>query len=315
MATQQGHEIKFEIITPSVLSPADGRSNITCGNGWEFATEIRKSYRGVDRFSELLPPIHEQWDAVAENLNISIPILVTQRFQQNLTDAISSASEMLSSYKAEGNIDDANFKAIKMMIDRANHYLNSAISLQNWWKDYSNDHYVQNNKIHPIGRWPLEQESVGSGCDNKFYPQKVDFYAGPQIGTVKMHCPKPFYKNWHDRDRSVFRKLMSAAIHNCRCAQEAAATVAVYNKNKKYYYSSGAGAGLSIKYAPKKSATTTAPDLGSGIAREEDDPPDFTGEMDHTSISRDATVSKKKKKDSSALIIGAAAIGLIILRK
>lgn len=336
MSVPQGLEVDFDIVFPNVKSPAAGRSDKVCGVDWETEAQIRKPYKGVDQYVEVLPPVYHSFEASASNLNQSIPVLVSQDFKSSIKSAISLAREILDEYREGGNIDDGNFSAIGSMIDRAEKYYNFAVSLQDFWENYSSGIYIHNGITNHIGKWPLEQEEFGNGCGNMTYPSQVDFYAGPQVGNVPLDCPQGYHVAWHKRDRVAFRQLMIAAIFNCRCAQEAAATVGIYNKNKKSYYSRH-GAGLGLQYAPKKKKSSeinksiiSAKFSSSPGAEGDDAPPDFTGTLGSSGTeiepgtpgdpgsqgsSAGPEKVKRKKKDNSILIIGAAAIGFMLMKK
>ena len=144
-------------------------------------------------------------------------------------------------------------------------------------------------------------------------------------GTVSFGCPTQKATNEHEYDRQMVFKLLNAAVLHARCAQEGAAFVGTYNRNKKSSsgkaadmigYMPGAAnqeaekkmqswSGGAVSSRPKRGereGSMKIPDLGSGSSG---------GEIAEGEVS----APKKRKKDNTLLIAGAAALGLLALKK
>ncbi len=313
--------INFEVKKPSMKSPGAGMENIHCGADWNIQTEIRSPYKGVDRFVNTLPVIFgdmaaltfmsEGYENVAPNLNTSIPILVGNSFREKLAEAIQGARELLDNYDDEGYIDSKNRSAIKAMIDKASKYLAKANEFRLYWKD----DYNSDPGKGPLG-WPLEIEKALHGCEFKQAPDKGEFYTMTKDGakTVSFACPTEQEKSQHEDDRFRYFRLMEAALFNCRCAQEAAAAVGTYFRNKEYF-DSRAGAGTTVKYVPptkeariKFERATVIPE----VELEGELPPMIPEDPEEEVAPAPA---KKKKKGNTILLAAAAGLGLMMIRK
>jgi hypothetical protein len=102
--------------------------------------------------------------------------------------------------------------------------------------------------------------------------------------------------------------MMRATVITIRCAQEAAATVGIYNRNKKLYESSISGGmkiGKAIPSGGIGSIVSVSVDTGETIPGDPEDMDDSTTE----------STPKKKKKGNGLLIAGAAGLGLLLLGK
>lgn len=308
-------KIDFEIKTPTAKSPGKGRENSLCGRDWHINTEIRAPYKNVDKFVNVLPIIFADYAANDSNLNTSLPVLLGTDFRDKLKDAINGAQELLENYDDSGYIDEKNRTAIQGLINRADMYRGKANSLRVYWKDQ----YVSDPGTGPVG-WLLEQELAGNGCDYKASPEKGGIFTftedGP--GEVKFTCPTDLAKDHHESDRQAYYDLMIAALINCRCAQEAAAAVGTYHRNKEHYESQP-GAGMGVQFAPKKAAPKMGIAQMMPIDPEEEpdvEPPEIPEvEPEEEPEEEPPPPAKKKKKDNTLLIAGAAALGLLMLKK
>ena len=307
-------KIDFEIKIPTAKSPAAGRSDRPCGADWDIPVEIRAPYKNVDKFVNMLPMVYSLYEALSDDLETSLPIMVTSDFRSAVIDAIDGAAEMLDEYNDAGFMDGKNRSAIQKMIDRARSYVDHASKLKNYWKSEYSSHPGK----APPG-WPLEQELAGNGCEYKAAPEKGGIFTFTQDGPgeVNFTCPTTTDKDNHEADRTTFFKLMEAAVRNARCAQEAAAAVGTYYRNKDSYDSQPGGG--AVKYAPKKAEL---PKMGvakmpaippPGAGEPEEEPPVIEEEPEEEPPP--PPPAKKKKKDNTLLIAGAAALGLLMLKK
>lgn len=273
----------------------------TCGREWYSATPVRAPYKKVDKFVNNLPPIHHDAAAMNDDINVSIPVLVKRDFQDDLRDAIRGGEEILDNYVEHGYMDEKNRKAIQSMFDRAAKYLENALSLQLYWAE----HYTPDPQRAATG-WPLEQEEYGNGCDGKYAPEEGEAYTFTAQGadTVAFTCPSWNAFDDHRKDRKMFAVLMDSALVNCRCAQEAAAAVGTFYRNKEAYNEQYGG--MKLLYDPKKKK---GPSLK--VAPREPTPPGIP-EIGEEMPAPEAPA--KKKKDNTLLIAGAAALGILLLK-
>lgn len=305
-------KIDFEISYPKMKSPGKGREDETCGADWDINVEIRAPYKNVDKYLNVLPIIFAKYEALSGTLSDSLPIMVSRDFQDALRDAIDGATELLFDYNNAGYMDSKNRSSIDAMIDKARKYFEYALALQNYWESYSSD-----PGKGPVG-WRLEDELARDGCEYKAAPEKGGIFTMTKDGakTVNFTCPTDTDKDHHESDRQTFFKLMEAAMRTCRCAQEAAAAVGSYFRNKEHY-DSQPGAGMGVQFAPKKAAPKMGVAQMMPIEPEEEpeeEPPEIP-EVEPEEEPPPPPPAKKKKKDNTLLIAGAAALGLLMLKK
>jgi len=317
-------KIDFEIKHPKAKSPVQGRDN-PCGTSWHDQLEVRAPYKNTDKYLTVLPIMMEMGPyfttkstadhkGTEPDLEASLPSLVEQSVHNEIKEGIDGAQEWLDKYDDEGYIDSKNRSSIQGIINRARKYYDHARALQNYWKDS----YQPDPSRGPRG-WPLQNEHFGSGCDYKVAPDEGGIFTfGPGgAETVNFTCPTQTALDQHNEDRLKYFKLLKAALVNARCAQEAAAAVGTYFRNKEFY-DKQPGAGMSVKYAPKKKAI---PKMGVAKLVPETKPepppepePPVIPEVDEEP-EPEPTAPAKKKKDNTMLIVGAAALGLLMLRK
>lgn len=288
----------FEPIEPSMKSPVPSTANDVCGSNFHIEVEVRVPYQKIDKYVNVLPIIYEYYEVLSSDLNESLPRLASSEFQNKLQDAIAGAQELLNNYWNADFMDKGNRDSIQKMISRAQEYLDKAKKIQTYWNQYNPD-----SPKGPTG-WPLEQEKFGSGCDYKVAPEKGSIFTFGQgdkgAQSVSFTCPTQESKTNHEKDRAMFRKLLVAALRNCRCAQEAAAAVGTYMRNKA---EASATAGT-LQYTPK----TATPKRAIPMMPTPDEEPEVEEEAE-------APAPTKKKKDNTLLIAGAAALGLLMLKR
>ena len=287
----------FEPKTPSTKSPIPGKTGDTCGIDWHLNIEVRVPYKHIDNFVNVLPIIHQEYAAIDSDLSISLPILLGGEFQGKLQAAVTGAREILNTYTDGGYMDTKNRNAILVMVNRAQSYLSKAKALQKYWDEYSSD----------PGKgpgWPLSMATMGNGCEHEVAPKKGSIFtmSGGGPAVVEFVCPTQQSKSNHSVDRAMFYKLMRAALYNCRCAQEGAASVGTYNRNKEVFNSrASVGGVMQAPAAVKPKFGIMQATVGAG-----DEPDNEPAEEPE---------APKKKKDNTLMLVGAAAIGLLMLKK
>lgn len=299
----------ISIKRPTMKSPGEGRSDEMCGHDWDIQVEIRAPYKTVDKHVNVLPIAFHLFEAFSDDPDKAIPILVKDDFEAALLEAIDGADELLENYEESGYMDAKNYTAINTMIKRARAYTSFAMKLKNFWRDS----YNPDPGKGPRG-WPLEQNLPGNDCDNKSAPETGEIFTltegGP--GSVTFVCPTDHDKENHESDRQVFKDLLEAAMLNARCAQEAAAAVGTYYRNKEEY-ESRPGSGMAIQYGPRP--TEGMPKLKVVEPPIPPTEPEERPPIIEPDAEPEPTAPTKKKKDNTLLIAGAAALGLMMLRK
>lgn len=290
--------LDFDIKSPTTKSPSASEDGI-CGTSWGSAVEIRAPYRGVDQYVSVLPIMQEMipFPTKSSDLEAAVPNLGNKKFWDNILEGIDGASEILDQYDSAGYMDDKNRSAISRMIARSVKYYDHALALIKHWGNQT--------QFSPAG-WPLAI-MVPDYCDD--------------LGVGKGGCPTANDIADHESDQLLVFRLLLASIRNARCAQEAAASVGTYFRNKEAYKSQ-MGSGLGLKYSPKRAAPKlVAAQLGGASPEPDPGPPPVPGldegpedEGDGVDVG-ETTAPKKKKKDNTILIAGAAALGLLLLKK
>ena len=265
--------------------------------------EVRAPYKGVDKYSNVLPVAYGKLEISESDLSKSMPEISKTAFKDALKAAIQGAGEIAHGYRADGYIDDANNKVIWDLINLASKYSKQADEISKWWEtEYSPDPDKE------IYGWSIQDEKM-RGCPY-LAPNKGSLYMdiGNGAEMVDFTCPTEADKINHDKDRSAYQQLLLAALMNARCAQEAAATVGTYSRNKEVFDSVSGGRGLSN--APKrtgKSITANVPPKSSQPEEETDPETDTSEEMD-------TSEKPKKKKDNTILLAAAGILGLLMMK-
>lgn len=326
-------------VYPEFTSPVPGYS-VACGQSFHEVLEVRAPYRGTDQYVNALPIIYGdillgssddgQFDQV-------LRLALQPKVREDIAEGVEGAREMVKNYRRDGLIDSENNATINKMLNRAEDYLKKAARIQEFWED---DAYI-NNEL-PQG-WPLDQYWYPR-CENKFAPQKASILVMTPKGakTKEVTCPEKSVYEDHEMDRRLIVKLVQAALFNARCAQEAAASVGTYNRNKKLYLENEAKAGgkglqgegkggfggvkittatLDPKLIPGIKKATLDPDLidedAPQIPSEDDEPADDESGDEGDGLPESDTSGPKKKvkkKDNTLLLAGAAAIGIFALK-
>ena len=288
-------------VLPTRSSPSSTASSKTCGDSWSREYEARSPYKSVDKYVDILPPIFLDPDLEfgSGSVEDSFPIASSYELRKAVEEAIKGAKEILDDYKDNGYIDPANNTAIKKIIAQAETYRAQAYEMWNWWKDD-----FQPDVEKPVYGWPLADDRMTPCLD--WAPATagvtIDLPGqGPTI--VEFRCPTITHRDDHKDGRDVFATMMRATVITIRCAQEAAATVGIYNRNKKLYEASVSG-GMQLRTG---SIVSVSVDTG------EPDPGEPEGEMDEPG--EEATTTTKKKKSGGVLLLAAAGLGLLMMGK
>lgn len=282
----------FEPKIPKQDSPIGKGSQ--CGSSWHSRVEVRAPYKSTDKYVNALPLISERMEATSPNLDKSLPILLSNEFKLELDKAIDGAMEIFTSYKDDGYLDKKNKDTIAELIDRSKSYFNKAKALQNYW----DNEYNSDPGKGPPG-WPLINKYYGHECNGKVAPEKGSFLTmSPGAKVVEFVCPTQQIKDFHTQDRETFRDLMVAALLNCRCAQEAAAAVGTFNRNKE---SHTAGPQSSAGMAMAKSKPKRKPLMAKRVIPQEEE--------------EEKVETSPKKKDNTIALVAVAGLGLLLLKK
>lgn len=289
-------------IFPSQDSPSESGSG-KCGSSYHIEYEVRSPYKSSDKYSNVLPIAYSGTEIGQNELEYSLPAVSDAKFLSALAAAIQGASEIFWNYYHDGFIDDTNKEVILQLISRAKQYQSQARTIRDWWEtEYRPD------SSEDVYGWPLTADNV-RGC-NGFAPNKGGVLLAGSGGatSVEFTCPTNADRDLHAKDGKTYQQFLYAAMLNARCAQEAAATVGTYNRNKEFLEGLSGGMGLAKappKKAPGGKITTEVPPTG-------EQPEDSEPEIDPES---EPEASKpKKKKDNTLLLAGAAGLGLLILK-
>jgi len=297
-------------VLPTRSSPSSTASSKTCGDSWSREYEARSPYKSVDKYVDILPPIFLDPDLEfgSGSVEDSFPIASSYELRKAVEGAIKGAKEILDDYKDNGYIDPANNTAIKKIIAQAETYRAQAYEMWNWWKDD-----FQPDTEKPVYGWPLVDNRMAPCTD--WAPAvagiTVDLPGqGPTL--VEFRCPTITHRDDHKDGRDVFATMMRATVITIRCAQEAAATVGIYNRNKKLYEASVSG-GMQLGKA--KPAGRTGSIVSVSVDTGEPDPGEPEGEMDEPGEEATTTTTTKKKKSGGVLLLAAAGLGLLMMGK
>jgi hypothetical protein len=328
----QRPELTKNPAVPSQKSPVPGYEGETCGDSWHFDVEVRKPYSYTDEFSvilaglagaELASPVEFGGDPVFYRgpLEAAYKLLDSDTFENSHR----AAQFGLDGWVAEGYVGETNRKAIQKMLDRAIKYFNQAAELKQYWFGYMSD---PNIPFMGVGMgWPL-WERIEDRWDGT-----CEFRRAPKKGTVSYTvegagdvsdsytCPSQEKVDEHNADAITMQKIALAAVKNLRCAQEALYVVGFYEKNKEIRTGIKKGAptrGTSrlgiLPSGGLKKATLIPLDLepdvepGAPVIPEPDPEPPTTTDPG-------VEAPAPKKKDNTLLIVGAAAVALLVLGK
>jgi len=291
-------------VLPSMESPSSTSSS-KCGTNYHIPFEIRAPFKSTDKYSTTLPIAWSETSIGSVNISDSLPVALKGSFHVALKAAIEGAREILGKFDDEGYIDTANRTKINQMLARSEEYIQRAKEIREWW-----DEQYRPDPDAPIYGWPLSEDNV-DGCQG-FAPSKGGAYVslpGQGMTNIEFTCPTPEDAEKHDADRESYRGFLYAALVTARCAQEAAAAVGTFNRNKEYaeqlsggmVLAQGAGGGSS----PGKTLATGNPPK----SRPEDPSEDGEPEVEVTPESK-----PKKKKDNTLLMVGAAGLGFLLLK-
>jgi len=309
-------------ILPQQDSPSAALSNEKCGVNYHMPTEIRAPYKSTDKFTNMLPIAYAETGIGNQNPDISYPEVKKTKFRVALKDAIDGAREILKNYNDDGYIDDKNRTAINKIIQRAEDYIKYAEDLEDWWEDG-----FRPDPDKPVFGWPLDVDTM-PGCGVGIYaPYKGQLEVSlPVQGKtmVEFTCPSEDQAKEHRADRLRYAQLLFAAMVNARCAQEAAASVGTYYRNKEFAESISGGMVLQPKQpgeGPKPvpgiiitgmPGAGEPPATGEPPSIDDEEPTEADGEAPQIDDEETAKPLKKKKKSNTLLIAGAAAAGLLI---
>ena len=299
-------------VLPTRSSPSSTASSKTCGDSWSREYEARSPYKSVDKYVDILPPIFLDPDLEfgSGSVEDSFPIASSYELRKAVEEAIKGAKEILDDYKDNGYIDPANNTAIKKIIAQAETYRAQAYEMWNWWKDD-----FQPDVEKPVYGWPLADDRMTPCLD--WAPATagvtIDLPGqGPTI--VEFRCPTITHRDDHKDGRDVFATMMRATVITIRCAQEAAATVGIYNRNKKLYEASVSGGMQLGKAKPRLKPGTR---LSMGVPSDGTVPgEEYEEEVEEPDVLLEGeTTITKKKKGGGLLLLGAAGLGLLMLGK
>lgn len=315
---------------PSQKSPVPGYEAEACGSSWHFPVEIRKPYSYTDEFTvrlaalaqyELAAPVTEE-----STLKEAYDLIDSDVFE----NSHKAAQLSLDTWVAEGYIGNTNRKAIQTMLDRALRYFNQAAELKQYWYGYMSDMSIP---FMGVGYgWPLWEtiEARWDGtCEFRRAPDSdkgtVSFEVmGGGEASEKYDCPTQEKVDEHEADAITMQKIALAAVLNLRCAQEAVYVVAFYEKNKEIRTGVKKGSpkrgpsrlGMAPvkkvypKRAPKKEVEPEFEPGGDAPVIPEPDP-----EPPTTTDPGVEAPPEPKKKSNALLIVGAAAVALLVLGK
>lgn len=149
----------------------------------------------------------------------------------NLIDeVINDAYDMLTEYVTGGFIDSKNITAIDNLISEARSQITKAKKIDNHWRNYWISPQVTKG-------WPLENQWLNDNCENRFAPDTYEAFTMTPQGAkmTEQTCPAESVYWDHQKDRLLYVDLVRGALLRARCAQEAAAAVGTYHRNKKEY--------------------------------------------------------------------------------
>ncbi|MHC4431045.1 MAG: hypothetical protein ACYTBS_04325, partial [Planctomycetota bacterium] len=243
--------------TPSSIGSAK------CGGDWHIPHEIRAPYKTTDKYVNVLPAIYGDFGIQADKSNpgavrSAVDKMTGSSFQTSLKNAVKGAKELLQNYYEDGYIDLTNRNAIRAMITRSETYIERAAAIRKWWEES-----YRPDQDKPVYGWPLQSENM-NGCPG-FYPTKGSVFTmvpGQGSTTVEFNCPTLDDKQKHEDDAYAYQQFLYAALINIRCAQEAAAAVGTFNRNKEYHEEQYSGGMQLAPGVPKPSpGTTLAPSV------------------------------------------------------
>jgi hypothetical protein len=282
---------------PSQKSPSEAGAG-KCGTSYHTQYEVRAPYKGANKYSTVLPVAYGKIEIGEGDIKSSLPAVSKESFHLALSEAIKGASEILHEYDKGGYIDDNNRAVILQLISRALKYQSQAKSIREWWEGS----YQPDSGVDVYG-WPLTRDNV-QGC-NGFAPDKGGVYTGNSV--IEFTCPPAADKDLHDADGLAYQQLLYAAMLNARCAQEAAATVGIHNQNRESLEGSGGGIGGLASGPTKKKP-------GGEITSEVPPVSEHPEGPEADTVPDSAATGSKKKKDNTLLIVGAAGLGLLLMK-
>lgn len=253
---------------PQFSSPVTGVG--VCGTSYNRSVDVRSPYQQIDRYGVTLQPVMSQAPTTAASLvSIALTIASAQAMIDGEDTQVRVRLKLGGLPQDEGAVwsitDAANRNAIQDLIDRAKFYLGWARALWDYWANDWRPKVVGFTKraggrppnLRTIERgltvrWPLSAMSVNQisqpGWANP-YGQRcfAAIQASPtgvtptitmddtpsQDWEIRVQCPTSEEITQHASDRQLFRDLAEAALLWARCAQEAAAAVGIYHRNRR----------------------------------------------------------------------------------
>lgn len=321
----------FTILTPTSKSPI---SDDVCGKSWDQDVMVRVPYKGLNQNYTTLPAINVDRGGIVADLEKALPFVMAPQWNAQIAKAIADAKYILTENNKIHIGDATNTNAINAIIDRADKYRKTAVGLIDYWK-----HWHTSSK--EIGLWPLDR-LWPVNCGNKINGEKISYDSGLKVHNIT--CPTGVDAAIRAMDRKRVRDLMVAALYNARCAQEGAAAVGVYYKNKKLFYGRQAVSGPNtLLYNPQKRTTSPtieasisasrfnqggpslgedAPSFEEGLSLDEGAPnlgeeltPEETVPTETVPAETAPVTAPPKKKDNTLMIVGAAAVAGLLMMK
>ena len=222
--------------SPRYKSPIPGIDGL-CGTSYYDEIEVRVPYGGIDKYINRLPaypleiflarkPDKMEDPEFKQQLDYTLQLEVLNK----IDDIIDDAADLRSAYAGDGLMDQENSSAISKLLNEARDHLNKAKKLKSHWSKA----WISSDL--PKG-WPLDRQWFNDQCIDRFAPETFEVFTMTPQGaqTTEVVCPeKDLYRD-HQADRLLYVDLVRSALLKARCAQEAAAAVGTYNRNKKEY--------------------------------------------------------------------------------
>lgn len=310
--------IPTQIDLPSIDTPMPGFSGQACGERYDLTYEITQPYKGVSSYSYMLKEITGTWiPRDLDDLSEADLADLTKLFQLAY-DAVAKAESMIDGgdpdlpvrlvMSSTGNVqgvtnvvDAKNRQAIEHLIDKASVLLGHATSLWMYWENEWSPKLLDIPNLTGI---PLEvglSQVRGWPLDQRYYDGQMmcssPIVKGAEVdGKVELFqfdCPTKAELDLHRADVRLYQELVVAALTWARCAQEAAAVVGVYHRNRLKAESEtpkfplgtlGGSGGLSM--APQGGGTPSSPTFPKITVFKRDDsppisePPPLSGGID-----------------------------------
>jgi len=221
---------------PRYSSPIPGVDGL-CGSSYYDEVEVRVPYGGIDKYANRLPayaleiflarkPDNMEDPEFKQQLDYTLQLEVLNKIE----DLIDDAADLRSAYAGDGLIDQKNNAAIGKLLNEARDHLKKAKKLKSHWSKA----WISSDL--PKG-WPLENQWYNDKCENRFAPDTFEIFTMTPQGaqTSEQVCPEESIYRDHQADRLLYVDLVRSALLKARCAQEAAAAVGTYHRNKREY--------------------------------------------------------------------------------